>query len=196
MVRARYLLELQPLFLTVLLLGVGFSGCLSSTPTDALSPTDAHPPIDADASIPAEVRWEGELSGACVPSTIGGCTYTTFVGGASWDKAVPTENNFTLATTALTWNATTPATEELTLGIYATRSCGNGCTEYDSVTHAMGSSPLEVTVAEQDVVGKDLVVKVDAETVTQWPLYGKVALDQPFQVKLVGSATGPLTDGS
>lgn len=130
---------------------------------------------------------EGQIgAGWCAPAGPNTClTVGPSVGDdRSWLK-LEQDGALVHASLTLTWEASSPTTEQLRFSLLRAKSCGDGCTEGESVGEpAVGSSPL---VLDMDVAapaeGEWLELVVRPARLTPDPVYMQANLDQPFHVE-------------
>lgn len=192
-----------PLIVVALLL----SGCLSGnepvetasveetaatqTSADATNVTQ-EPPALAPQTFP--ISFDGKTGNwACVPSGPTSCNGLP-VGTNSENTFVEVayDGVATSAEITLTWTPTTPATNEMSLALFAMRSCGEGCIEMDSEMYyeeVSGMSPLSLS-ANGITLGENETLYVHVGTVDPTP-----SLPAPFFYSLEQAFTveGTLT---
>lgn len=106
--------------------------------------------LTATTSKPFPFSFQGKTGYfACVPSGPTSCEAAP-AGTASENTFVDLvyEGTPTQADATLTWAATTPATAEMYITMFAIRSCGEGCIEFAGDSYsafASGASPLTLS---------------------------------------------------
>lgn len=191
--------------LVIVLAVVPLAGCLggsSGQPTgDTLPDNASGDPVPANSSAAlddpqagsndtrieaVEVDWTGSLTaGVCVPSPLGGCTGADAPG--SDRRRVPgLPGDPVTVNLTLTWQASAPTTEELSLTVSAVHetSCGDSCTAwYHNHTQSVqGTSPLSLEVDGFEVQSHEEFTITVADTGDLPVGYGYARLDQSFEV--------------
>lgn len=155
-----------------------FAGCVSTGATDA--------PLDESAATtlaPAPIVSPFEASGSTFTG-VGACVPVFCYGvgapseGSDWFEP-ELEGNLTAVDLTLTWSATTPATEELLLGIaYETED-----EMYDWV-YATGASPLVLSKSGLDIPAERIyAIYVNAFRCAGDAVYGCASAEQPFSIE-------------
>lgn len=138
---------------------------------------------------------------ACVPSAPNTCTGLP-LGTDSEGTFEPLvfEGTPTHVAATLTWTATTPASQEMYVNVFALRSCGDGCMEWDDEmfsAFASGTSPVTldasgITLRE----GESLYIhtgRVDPLPDTPSPVFMFYSVEQAFHLEgLVHALAAPL----
>ncbi|MEA3136541.1 MAG: hypothetical protein QOC71_822 [Thermoplasmata archaeon] len=151
---------------------------------------------------PIELAWDGAIdAGACAPSGLNSCM------GASVPLASGKTDSLFLdsmpaswtGTLNLFWDASSPATSELGLGLTFYESCGSGC--YQSVgggAYLEGSSPLVLDVdhLEAPSGSEGLWISVRQTRLTPDPVYGHASIGQDFRVDGLIEPSQPAADGT
>ena len=169
-------------------------GTTTSTETSSPSPgagsaagnaTGAAQDNATAAALSAVVAWDGSLAAAvCAPMGPNSCMFPISFDGDSAEPlprlAGPAKGDLTL-----TWTPSSPLTEELVLGVFAYRSCGDGCYEgTEFFQHVSGPSPLVLAVdAPLLPEGEALLLYVHQPRLTPDPVYAFARAEQPFHVE-------------
>lgn len=170
------------------LTAVTLTGCLAGDTAgiDPLAPTGQTPGEAGDLET-VPIDWEGNLgTWGCAPMGPNTCGGTSLGDQDSWHPIEPDGQGRSIELT-LTWDATSPLTEELDLSVAPYTSCGDGCYA-TSQPHATvtGTSPVELEVHDIGLDGEQLgyVIYVDG---TLWlhedPLLFAASHHQPFHVE-------------
>lgn len=193
------------------------AGCISGD--EPVESADIQAPPGADAPAAASTSAEATAESAAAPAPVSAAFPFSFegktgtwvcapdgpnscrglpVGSDSSNTFAPLEYEGTAeaADVTLTWSAATPATSEMYLVLFAIRSCGDGCFEWDSDTYfqgIMGPSPL--TLSASDIkLGANETLYLHVSTVDMTPplpvVYG-YSLEQAFSVEGTVSALVP-----
>lgn len=150
-------------------------------------PVEAAPgePLAEEARAPTvvPVEWHGKTGAyACIPSGPYSCI--SFFSLAQSDSSMEIEARD--GTLTLTWDAATPATEQLVLSVYSIERCGERCwSSTGNYYHRVeGGSPLELSLDPVELAEEEsLIVYVQQpRTPTPPPVYGFVSLEQEFHV--------------
>lgn len=192
----------------------GATGGADASAEAPASPTPASPtvggapeaseddaPETANATVlrPFPFSYEGTTGqSTCVPNGPFSCQATpASSGGENTYFRLEYEGVASSAEITATWEATTPATAELVLALFAMRSCGEGCLESRGdmfQEYATGTSPL--TIRPSSIVlheGESLYlhVSVHEPNPTRPPVRYTYSLEQAFAVEGVLNAQVP-----
>lgn len=179
-------------------------GAASAKASPSSAGTDPTPAADGDATlVPREFpfAFEGRTgTSACLPSGPNSCMGPPVPLGAGGENVfTPVEYDGTpdAASITLSWEAQTPAADEMVLSLFAVRSCGDGCFEWDGdmfQEYAVGTSPLTID-AEDIQLGENetlyMHVSLNEPNPSAGPLYMSYSLEQPFAVEGVLRALVP-----
>ena len=168
---------------------------VEATPRAVASATEASAsqPPPPTAVVPRDHPFavSGRIgTNACVPAGPNFCV--------GLPAGTPSENTLTRLAyngapthveATLTWDALTPATEEMYVAVVAARSCGDGCYEWDEgafAALASGASPLVLSAADVTLrEGEMLYMEVGPVSAlpTAPGLFYYLDVEQPFEVE-------------
>lgn len=199
-----------PALVCLVSLTASLAGCAGDSPpaeasADSASETgrEGRPPaglVGENVTLdPVDVAWDGALPvrlcapsgpnscmGASAPSTTGG-EDDLFVAAepATWSGQI-----------VLTWAASSPATESLSLWFGFYEKCGASCWQgVGSGAYTSGPSPLTLDLADVEAPAKaeGLWISVHEPRLTPDPVYAIASMGQEFHAegRLVPSATRP-----
>ncbi|MBI4393872.1 MAG: hypothetical protein HY556_08780 [Euryarchaeota archaeon] len=143
-----------------------------------------------EAAAPQKVRKEEKLAfegntgvGACLPSGLGSCSGPGVPGtGNEWYLPKLTGRPVA-AEVAMTWMATTPASDHLRLTVGAAYTCGQGGQCLDGVKTVGGPSPLIIKLEGLMLKeGQSLGFVVSTISMTPDPVYTFVDAGQDFMI--------------
>lgn len=178
------------ILLSLALAAVALSGCLGDQgSTGRLAPTSDQPsaPPDGWTRETTPIDWEGNLgTWACAPMGANTCGGTGLGDGDSWHPIEPGGRGQRIALT-LTWEPSSPLTEELTLSVAPYTSCGDGCYSTSGGYAAVdGPSPLVLDLEDIALEGEQLgyIIYVDGATwIQEDPVFAGASHHQPFHVE-------------
>lgn len=129
---------------------------------------------------------EGNIAASwCAPAGPNSCMGLgpTVGDDSSWNK-VEAPGVLRHATLTLTWDASSPTTEQLRFALVRVKSCGDGCTEGDTVGDSVsGPSPLALDLALPELAeGEWFEVLARQARITPDPVYMWANLEQPFTI--------------
>lgn len=181
------------------------AGCVGDDPTSAeMEPAPAANDTPAtSAPVPAEttlapangtstegaqvvpIGWNGKIgTGACAPAAPNTCRSVQFSETDDMHE-IDVDGKPLMGNVVLTWKASSPMMDRLVLSFFASKSCGEGCTEGRFLEgRTEGPSPLAVQVSAFGLEeGETLGIVVWTPRMTPSPVYGFVTTEQPFEVK-------------
>lgn len=165
---------------------------------DASPASSAQPKADASARVGAggqgaassvvstPLSWDGSVgTGLCLPTGPGSCMGPGLPVGDE-DDFLPLEGpgNETRVDAALTWDPTTPGTQELDVLLLAYKSCGDRCRESRILEVFTGASPLAISADIPPLEADEAFgLRVSQTPLTPDPIYAYVHLEQPFHLE-------------